>query len=74
MSTPAAFPSTAPLNTGNRQQRPGMAVVGWLMLSFAIMPITMAAHGDGTIYSWTGLLMVAVGAGLVVATRRAQRG
>jgi hypothetical protein len=41
-------------------------VMGWLASTFALVPLLMAAHGDGRIYLWSGLAMILVGGVLLV--------
>lgn len=41
-------------------------VMGWLASTFALVPLLMAAHGDGRIYLWSGLGMILVGGVLLV--------
>ncbi len=41
-------------------------VIGWLISILALVPLLMAAHGDGKIYLWSGLAMIVVGGVLLV--------
>jgi len=58
---------------GNGPTTPGATVVGWLLLCFALIPLSMAAHGDGRVYVTTGLVMFAAGFALVVMARLLNR-
>jgi hypothetical protein len=52
----------------------GAAVVGWLVLCFAIIPLAMAVHGDGRVYTTIGLVMLGAGGLMVLVSRLASRG
>jgi hypothetical protein len=41
-------------------------VMGWLASILALVPLLMAAHGDGRVYLWSGLVMILVGGILLV--------
>lgn len=58
-----------PSADGRGPTKPGMAVIGWLILCFAIVPLSMAAHGDGRVYTDVGLGMLGIGIVLVVIHR-----
>ena len=47
----------------------GLVVVGWLVLCFAILPLSMSLHGDGRIYTDLGLAMLVIGAVMVAIHR-----
>ena len=51
----------------------GAAVVGWLVLCFAIIPLAMAVHGDGRVYTTIGLVMLGAGGLMVLVSRLASR-
>jgi hypothetical protein len=51
-----------------------MKVVGWLVLCFAIIPLAMAAHGDGQLYTTIGLVMIGAGGLMVLVSRLASGG
>ncbi len=61
--------SDIPSTGGSARTTSGAAVVGWALLGFAVIPLTMAAHGDGRVYVTTGLAMFATGFALVVMSR-----
>ena len=69
MSEPVSPPSCRE----PRPATPGTTVVGWLLISFACIPLAMAAHGDGRAPLWVGLGMVGAGAGLVLVSRLRRR-
>ena len=47
----------------------GLVVVGWLVLCFAILPLSMSLHGDGRIYTDLGLAMLVIGAIMIAVNR-----
>jgi hypothetical protein len=49
---------------------PGLAVLGWLLVVFAIAPLAMAAAGDGDVYLWIGLTLACSGGVMIVLARR----
>lgn len=69
MSTPTAARKIVPARGGGQPATAGLAVVAWLILTSAIVPLAMAAHGDGRGYLWAGLAMVASGVALLIARR-----
>ncbi len=73
MSTLSPIQSATPSTGSDRPQTPGLGVLGWLILTFAIMPVAMAVRGDGRLYTWIGLVMVTLGVGLVLASRMVRR-
>ena len=52
---------------------PGIAVLGWLLAAFAIVPFTMAAKGDGGMYGWIGGGTLGVAVALIGAARFRRR-
>jgi len=48
---------------------PGIAVLGWLLVAFAIVPLAMAVKGDGTVYGWIGGAAVGLAVVLIGAAR-----
>jgi len=48
---------------------PGIAVLGWLLAAFAIVPLAMAAKGTGGPYGWIGSGTMLIGVSLIVAAR-----
>lgn len=69
MSTPSAARRIAPPSGSGDPASSGMAVIAWLVLTSAIVPLAMGAHGDGRGYMWAGLAMVASGVALLIASR-----
>jgi len=61
--------SDDPLASGSGPTTPGMVVVGWFVLCFAIIPLAMAVHGDGRVYTNLALGMLVIGALLIVFSR-----
>jgi hypothetical protein len=59
--------------SGSGPATPGATIVGWVLLCFALIPLSMAAHGDGRVYVTTGLVMFAAGFALVVMARLLNR-
>ena len=47
-------------------------VIGWLSSIVALVPLLMAAHGDGKVYLWSGLAMIVVGGIFLVVGRLRQ--
>jgi len=58
-----------PFANNSGSTKPGVAVIGWLILCFSIAPLAMAVHGDGRVYTNVGLGMLVVGAALVAIHR-----
>lgn len=73
MSTLSPIQPATPSSGSDRPQTPGLVVLGWLTLCFAIMPVAMAVRGDGRMYTWIGLAMVTAGAGILLAARTVRR-
>ena len=69
MSTPAATRNISPAGGSGQPTTSGLAVIAWLVMTSAIVPLAMGAHGDGRGYLWVGLAMVASGIALLVAAR-----
>jgi hypothetical protein len=55
--------------SGNGPKTPGIVIIGWLLLCFAIIPLTMAVHGDGRVYTHFALGMLVIGAAFVAIPR-----
>lgn len=69
MSTPhAAHNLTSPDGDG-RPKTPGIKVIGWLLITFAVVPMAMAAHGEGRGPLELGLALLVAGVGMVLAAR-----
>jgi hypothetical protein len=51
-------------------QTHGVTVIGWVLVCFATMPITMGFSGDGRGYVWAGLAMLTMGIAMVVVGKR----
>jgi hypothetical protein len=73
MSTLSPIQPATPSAGNDRPQTPGVGVLGWLVLTFAIMPVAMAIRGDGQLYTWIGLVMLTLGVGMVLAARIVRR-
>lgn len=69
MSTPAATRNISPPGGRGQPTTSGLAVIAWLVLTSAIVPLAMGAHGDGRGYLWAGLAMVVSGIALLLAAR-----
>lgn len=69
MTTLQTMEPEHPTADGRGPTKPGLAIIGWLCLCFAIIPLTMAVHGDGRVYTDVGLGMLVVGAALVAVHR-----
>lgn len=59
--TPTDQPEVPPPNTS------AFTVLGWLLLVLSVVPLLMAAHGDGRTYLWSGFGMLLLGGVLLVA-------
>lgn len=73
MATQGTMKTEHPVSDG-RSAGTGAAVVGWLVLCFSIIPVAMAVHGDGQVYTTVGLVMLGAGGILVLVSRLASRG
>ena len=73
MSTSHTIRPVSPHTGSGQPQTPGLSVLGWLILCFAIMPVSMAIKGEGPLYMWIGLAMVAAGLGMLLVERRVRR-
>jgi hypothetical protein len=71
MSTLHEQPPSLP---GQPSRSPGLAVIAWLFLTSAIVPMAMAIRGEGRTPLAIGLGMCAVGAVLLVVARQRRRG
>jgi len=69
MTTLQTVKLETPMASGSGPKTPGMVVVGWLVLCFAIIPLSMAVHGDGRVYTCLALGMFLIGAALVAIPR-----
>lgn len=69
MTTLQTVNSGHPSARGSGPTTPGMAVAGWLVLCFAIIPLSMAVHGDGHAYTNLGLGLLLTGGALVAMAR-----
>ena len=54
-------------------QTHGVTVLGWVVVCFSAMPITMGFSGDGRGYALAGLVMLACGIAMVAVGRRIRR-
>lgn len=73
MKTSASIkPQSAPSGSGS-PSTPGAAVVGWLLVCFAIIPLSMAAHGEGRGPVETGVAMLVLGLGMVIGSKILRR-
>lgn len=68
MATQRSMKTGHPVSDG-RPAGTGAAVIGWIVLCFSIIPLAMAVHGDGRVYTTLGLVMLGAG-GLTVAVSR----
>ncbi len=73
MSTRNALHATPHPPEGSQPAGSGSALLGWLLLCFAVIPLTMAAHGDGPGYLVGGLVMTAAGCALIAVARLSRR-
>jgi len=73
MSTRRLAPNLAGPPDDERPKASGIKIIGWLLIVAAIVPLAMAAHGEGRGPLEIGSALVAGGVGLVVAARWPRR-
>ena len=73
MATQGSMKTGHPVSDGGPAGT-GAAVVGWLVLCFAIIPLAMAVHGDGRVYTTIALVMLGAGGLMVLVSRLVSRG
>jgi hypothetical protein len=54
-------------------QTHGLTVLGWVVVCFSSMPITMGFSGDGRAYAVVGLVMLGCGVAMVIVGKRLGR-
>lgn len=54
-------------------QTHGLTVLGWVLVCFSTMPITMGFSGDGQGYALAGMAMLAGGIAMVLVGKRLPR-
>jgi len=54
-------------------QTHGLTVIGWVLVCFSTMPMTMGVSGDGRGYALAGLAMLGCGVAMVAMGRRLRR-
>lgn len=69
MSTRPVEPNFATPHGDESPKTPGIKVIGWLLIVSAIVPMAMAAHGEGRGPLEIGFALLVSGVGLVVAAR-----
>jgi hypothetical protein len=69
MSTPHAAGNLTSPDRDERPKTPGIKVIGWLLITSAIVPMAMAAHGEGRGPLELGLALLVAGLGMVLAAR-----
>lgn len=58
---------------GTQPTTPGVVVVGWMLVMFAVIPLAMGLGDDSVTSLAVGAAMVAIGAVLVLAGRAGRR-
>lgn len=66
-------PQSSTLPGAQTPSTPGRKVAGWLLVCFAVIPLAMAARGEGARYLWTGAAIAAVGGALVLVPGRSDQ-
>lgn len=61
---------TGPVMRPAPPQTRGITVLGWLLVCFSMIPLTMGATGDGAWIGWSGAAMLTVGVAMVVIGKR----
>ena len=73
MSTRTPEFAQPPQHIGSGPAKPGATVLGWLIVCIAIIPLSMAAHGEGRLPVVAGLAMLGFGLTLIVGSRLLKR-
>jgi hypothetical protein len=74
MQTAGAAPPGRPTLSPAPPRTHGLTVLGWVVVCFSSMPITMGLSGDGAWYGRVGVGMLLAGVAMVAIGRRLRRG